>query len=66
MFFRGLGAVLGPFLVGTIFDLTNSYEFACYMAAGCLLLGAIFNQLSYFVWIKKLKSQRDAGASLTK
>ena len=58
MFFRGLGAVVGPCLVGTIFDLTNSYELACYMAAGCMFLGALFNQISYFVWMKTVTLAR--------
>ena len=59
MFFRGLGNVVGPFVVGTIVDLTNSYEYACYMAVGCLLLGAFLNQMSYFVWARKVVSGND-------
>ena len=54
-FFRGLGNIVGPLIVGTIYDATSSYSYGCYMAAGCMFIGSILNQLAHIMWKKNVK-----------
>ena len=49
-FFRGLGNIIGPFIVGSLFDLTSSYTYGCYMCAGCLFTGSILNEMAHLFW----------------
>ena len=57
-FFGGLGNIIGPFIVGTIYDATNSYDYACYMAGACMFLGGAFNEVSHLVWTKMKKNNK--------
>ena len=55
-FFRGLGDIVGPFLVGTLYDVTKSYDYGCYMSAASLFLASILNEMAHFSWKKHRKN----------
>ena len=49
-FFRGLGNIVGPLVVGTLYDTTNSYAHGCYMSAGSLIVASILNELAHLIF----------------
>ena len=47
LFFRGIGSSIGPIVTGAIYDLTKSYDYACYLGGGVIFLGGVVNQISH-------------------
>ena len=59
MFFRGVGSSVGPIVTGVIYDVTKSYDYACYLGGGILFLGGVVNQISHNLLLKD-KEKREA------
>ena len=47
MFFRGVGSSIGPIITGSIYDMTKSYDYACYLGGGIIFLGGVVNQICH-------------------
>ena len=47
MFFRGVGSTVGPIITGVLYDVTKSYDYACYLGGGTIFLGGILNEIAH-------------------
>ncbi|XP_074088392.1 monocarboxylate transporter 9 [Macrotis lagotis] len=58
MFFAGLGNSLGPPIVGSFYDWTQSYDIAFYFSGACVLIGGLVLLLAALPWEKMCHRDR--------